>query len=201
MPYISRYGSEIPSISSGAGTRLQSGAGLSSRWAVAGAALPLAIEPPDRPGGPSGDDRVDYTNFIRVRSDLDSSGRLREGGFPAPPAFRPAATHSSRRGRRSPSSPAGRPGTGRQAALLDHARAAGWVHVPAGGMLARWLTTRISQRGWPPTGFYAAPAAISELRGRTASSTSLFSFEKSAQSRESKVFIKFLFLSQDLPGK
>ena len=154
MSYIFRYGSEIPFISSGAGTRLQSGAGSTSRWAVAGAALPLATEPPDRPGGPSGDDRLVYTKFIRVRSDLDSPGRLREGGFPAPLAFRPAATHSSRRGRRSPSSPAGRPGTGRQAALLDHARAAGWVHAPAGGMLARWLTTRISQRGWPPTGFY-----------------------------------------------
>ena len=58
---------------------------------------------------------------------------------------------SSRRGRRSPSSPAGCPGTGRQAALLDHARPAGWANAPARGMLALWLT--ISPQGWPPTGF------------------------------------------------
>ena len=59
----------------------------------------------------------------------------------------------SRRGRRSPSGPAGRPGACLQAAVLDHARAAGWVRVPARGTLARWLTRSISRRGREPTGF------------------------------------------------
>ena len=66
---------------------------------------------------------------------------------------------SSRRGRRSPSSPAGCPGTGRQAALLDHARPAGWANAPARGMLALWLT--ISPQGWPPTGFTTPSPSMS----------------------------------------
>ena len=87
----------------------------------------------------------------RIRSEFDSSEL--GGGWIPQPAFRPAANGwlplraLSPQWTRSPSSP----GTLWQAALIDHARAAGWVRALARGILARWLA--ISRRGWPQTGF------------------------------------------------
>ena len=104
--------------------------------------------------------RLHQANPERLRKLRTTPGGL---ASPPQPAFRPAANkwlppraflppgtplpvQPS-----GPSSPAGRPGTLLQAALMDHARAAGCMRAPARGMLACWLT--ISQRGWPQTRF------------------------------------------------
>ena len=145
VPDISRYGSEgcfgrartlslpwLP-ISSGAGQRLRSAAGVTSRW-----------RPPKPPKG-----RVwgrPTRRLHQVPPERLRQLRTTPGGVdsPPPPAFRTSGFRrgpSSRRGRRSPSSPAGHLGIGHgpQAALLDHARAARRVGACAGSWDARAL--------------------------------------------------------------